>query len=936
MSPKKKQKFLIIDGHALIHRSFHAIPLNMKTTQGEPVNAVYGFASFLLKAIKDLKPDMIALALDKKGPTFRHEAYKEYKATRVKAPDDLYAQIPRIRELAQILNIPTFEIQGCEADDVIGTLTAKVKGVDKIIVTGDMDTLQLVANDTKVYTMSRGLLDSVIYDETAVRDRYGLNVDQMIEYKALRGDPSDNIPGVRGIGEKTAVELLQEFQTVDKLYKNINSKKISDRIRQLLIDHKDDALMSRDLATIRRDIDLDIDEKNLVFGGFDRAAALDFFRKLEFKSLMPRLMALEFADKQASATQRLDRTTDKYARNRDEMKYEIIDNDKAFKVFLKKLSTQKRFAIDTETSGFDCFSSDLLGLSFSWKATEAYYISVCQPTLSGHKKASTLFDYNKEKQSKAIHPWLIQLKPILENKEIKKIGHNIKFDIKILKQFGIELAGVDFDTMIAAYLINPGHRQYSLDTLALSYFQFEKISSEELLGSGRAKLKFPQVPLEKLGLYACEDADITFRLWQKLAKELEKEKLEKLFSTMEMPVIESLVAMELNGISLDTEYFKELDASMDKEIAALKKKIWKISGGEFNVSSPKQLQEILFTKLGISTTGLSRTKTGISTGADELAKLAGRHEIIDLILHYREVTKLSSTYIKNLPDLVNPLTQRLHTSFNQTIAATGRLSSTEPNLQNIPIRTELGRKIRRGFVSGKGRVLASLDYSQIELRIAAHLSKDTNLIEAFKKNQDIHTVTAAAINQIPIEKVTADLRRKAKAVNFGILYGQGPHGLSQSADIPYDEAKAFIDGYFAAYGSVRAFMDDTLATARKKGYVETIFGRKRYLEEINASNAMIRKSAERMAINAPIQGSNADIIKLAMIQVNQLIDKEYPETISLLLQVHDELLFEGEAKALTEAIPKIKKIMENVTKLSVPIIVEGKLGKNWEQMDKIL
>jgi len=935
MSPKKKHKFLIIDGHALIHRSFHAIPLSMKTTLGEPVNAVYGFTSFLLKAIKDLKPDMIALALDKKGSTFRHEAYRDYKATRVKAPDDLYAQIPRIRELANILHIPTFEIQGCEADDVIGTLTAKVKGVDKIIVTGDMDTLQLVDTDTKVYTMSRGLLDSVIYDEAAVRDRYGLNVDQMIEYKALRGDPSDNMPGVRGIGEKTAVELLQEFQTVEKLYKNINSKKISDRIRQLLIDHKDDAVMSRDLATIRRDIDLDIDEKKLVFGGFDRTAALNFFKELEFKSLMPRLMALEYADKEASATQRLDRTTDKYARNRNDLHYEIIDTDKAFNAFLKKLSAQKRFAVDTETSGFDCFTSDLLGLSFSWKATEAYYISVCQPALSGHTKASTLFDYNKEKKPKNIHPWLLKLKPILENKSVKKIGHNIKFDVKILKQFGIEMAGIDFDTMIAAYLINPGHRQYSLDALALSYFQFEKISSEELLGSGRTKIEFPQVPLEKLGLYASEDADITFRLWEKLEKELKKANLEKLFESMEMPLIETLVEMELNGISLDREYFKKLDSEMDKEIIALQKKIWKLSGGEFNVSSPKQLQNILFNKLGISTAGLSRTKTGISTGADELAKLKGRHDIIDLILNYREVTKLSSTYIKSLPELVNPITQRLHTSFNQTIAATGRLSSTDPNLQNIPIRTELGRKIRRGFVAKKGCELASLDYSQIELRIAAHLSQDKNLIAAFKKNQDIHTVTAAAINQIPVDKVTPDLRRKAKAVNFGILYGQGPHGLAQSADIPYEEARAFIDGYFAAYGSVRKFMDDTLAQARSKGYVETIFGRKRYLEEINASNAMVRKSAERMAINAPIQGSNADIIKLAMIEVTKLIDKEYSKTISLLLQVHDELLFEGEPKALASAIPKIKKIMENVTKISVPIIVEAKQGKNWEQMHKI-
>lgn len=935
MSPKKKPKFLIIDGHALIHRSFHALPLSMRTTSGEPVNAVYGFASFLLKAIKDLKPDMIALALDEKGHNFRHEAYSDYKAHRVKAPDDLYAQIPRVKELAETLNIPTFQISGCEADDVIGTLVSKVKNAEKIIVTGDLDTLQLVDDNTKVYTMSRGLLDTVIYDEAAVRDRFGLEVDQMVEYKALRGDPSDNIPGVKGIGEKTAAELLREFGTVEKLYKNINSKKISDRIRQLLIDHKADALMSHDLATIRRDIKLDLDEEKLVFGGFDRVAALDLFKKLEFKSLMPRLMALEYADKKASAVQRENRTSDKYARNTKDLKYEIIETDKAFALFLKKLSAQKRFAFDTETSGFDCFTSDLLGMSFAWKSGEAYFLSIKQTSRFQLKKASTLFDYKKSSAKTDLHPWLLKLKPILENKTIKKIGHNIKFDLKILKQFDIEVAGVDFDTMIAAYLINPGHRQYSLDALALSHFQFEKISSDELLGSGRTKLNFEEVPLAKLGLYASEDADITFRLWQKLAKELKSETLEKLFSTMEMPLIESLMEMELNGIGLDTAYLKKLDTEMDKEIVALQKKIWKISGGEFNVSSTKQLQEILFHKLEISTAGLARTKTGISTGADELAKLKGRHEIIDLILNYRELTKLSSTYIKNLPALINPVTKRLHTSFNQTVAATGRLSSTEPNLQNIPIRTELGRKIRRAFIPDKGHELLSLDYSQIELRLAAHLSGDPGMIKAFKNNEDIHAATAAAVNQIPIDKVTPELRRKAKAVNFGIIYGQGPHGLSQSAEIPYEEARAFIDGYFAAYGRVRKFMDDTLDQARTKGYVETIFGRKRRFEEINAQNTMIRRAAERMAINAPVQGSAADIIKLAMVEVSKLIDKEYKGKLSLLLQVHDELLFEGEPKVLAAATPKLKRIMEGVAKLSVPIVVDAKQGLNWEVMKKI-
>lgn len=932
MSPKKKPKLLIIDGHALIHRSFHALPLSLKTSTGEIVNAVYGFASFLLNAIKDIKPDMIALALDKKGATFRHETYSDYKATRVKAPDELHEQVPRVKELAQSLGIKVFEIAGCEADDVIGTLVAKVPEAEKIIVTGDLDTLQLIDEHTKVYTMSRGLNDSFIYDEKAVRERFGLNIDQMIEYKALRGDPSDNIPGVKGIGEKTAIELLKEFKTVKNLYDNIESKKISERIRQLLKDHKKDALMSLDLATIRRDIKLSFEKEDLIFGNFDREKALNFFKEMEFKSLMPRLLQIKGADKKAFIAQEQNRIDNKFLRNKKDLKYTIIDDEIKFKKFLTKLKLQKRFAFDTETSDLDSFSSDLLGISFSFKEKEAYFVSIRQKTLAKKTEQTSLFD---AKSSNKIHEWLKKLQPILEDKNVKKIGHNVKFDIKILKQFGVVVAGVDFDTMIAAYLLSPGNRQYSLDNLALHYFNFEKISSENLLGQGKNKLTFSEIPLEKLGLYACEDADITFRLYKKLSQNLKKEKLDKLFSTMEMPLIECLVDMELNGIGLDINYLKKLEKEIDSLIKKTEKAIWEISGTEFNVSSTKQLQDILFNKLRISSFGLSKTKTGISTGAEELLKLKGRHKIIDLILNYRELTKLASTYIRNLPLLVNPITKRLHTNFNQTIAATGRLSSTDPNLQNIPVRTELGRQIRRAFVPKKGNTLLSLDYSQIELRLAAHLSGDPGLIKAFKNNEDIHTATAATINQIPFDKVTKDLRRKAKAVNFGILYGQGPHGLSQSAEISYEEAKNFIDDYFAAYPGVKKFIDETLNQARHNGYVETIFGRRRYLEELNAQNMMLRRAAERMAINAPIQGAAADLIKMAMIEVKKLLEKKYKDKVLMILQVHDELLFETDPKLAKEISEEIKNIMENVIKLKVPIIVDVKEGVDWENMKKI-
>jgi DNA polymerase-1 len=940
MPQKKLPKLLIFDGNALIHRSFHALPTTMRTSKGEVVNAVYGFTAFVLRAIKEFKPEMVAIAFDEKGKTFRNDTYDKYKANRVKAPDELYGQIPRAREVAEVLEIPVFRIAGCEADDVIGTIVRTVKDAEKIIVTGDMDTLQLVDDHTSVYTMSRGFADSILYDEKQVIERYGLKPDQIVEFKALRGDPSDNIPGVRGIGEKNAVELLQEFSTVKNLYKNLKSDKIKPRIKELLEAHRDDAFMSHDLATIRCDIQFPFDEKALKFGGFDRDRAEKLFIELEFKSLLPRLSQTGVVDKKATALLAGARTADKFARDEKEFNYTIIQTDKDFATFFKKLSAQKRFAFDTETSGLDNLSCDLLGMSFSWKNEEAYYLDIKQKSVSGvSNKKNDLFNWQGDGKDsstlKNLHPWLIKLKPIMEKAAIKKIAHNGKFDMKILRQFGITVEGLDFDTMIAAYILNPGGRQYGIDALALERLAFEKISTSELIGTGKAAIEFPAVPLEKLGIYACEDADITWRLHAGLEKELVKEKLKKVFTELEIDLIPCLIDMELTGISLDTAYLKKLEKEIDADIASIQKKIWKCCGKEFNISSTKQLQTILFTDLEISTQGLSRTKTGISTGADELAKLKGRHEIIDWITEYRELTKLASTYVRTLPELVSPVTGRLHTNFNQTIAATGRLSSTDPNLQNIPIRTELGRKIRRAFVPKKGCELLSIDYSQLELRIAAHIADDPAMKKAFKNNEDIHTATAALINHVAIDKVTTDMRRQAKTINFGILYGQGPHGLAQTAEITYEEARKFIEEYFKAYKNIKKYVDTTIADAKDKGYVETLFGRKRYIPEINATNAMIRKSAERMAVNTPIQGTEADMIKKAMIQVHQLLNMEYTGKISMLLQVHDELLFEVEPDIITEVTPKITKIMENTIKLSVPIIADAKHGLDWETMKPV-
>jgi DNA polymerase I len=926
-----KAKFMIIDGNALIHRSFHALP-PLTTKTGEIVNAVYGFTTVLIKALREFKPEYVALTLDRKEKTFRHKQFKDYKATRVKAPDELYSQIPRVKEIAENFNIPIFELAGFEADDLICTLANKVDGkVEKIIVTGDMDTMQLINEHTKVFTMKRGLTDSMIYDEKAVRERYGLEPEQMIDFKSLRGDPSDNIPGVKGIGEKTATELLQNFKTLDGVYKNIKSKKIKDRIRELLMQHKDNAYMSKNLATIKCDVPIKFDLDEARFGKFDQEKLAKLFNELEFRSLLPRLQGLaETAEKRLMKNDDYEQI-DKFKRNLELFEYELIDNDKKFDKFLKKLQAQKEFTFDTETANFNPVTAELLGISFSWKEGVAYYIKI--ESLKSKAK-SDLFNYNK-KESLADNLWLEKLKPIFEDEKIKKYGHNIKFDIEVMNSQGIKVKGAAGDSMIASYLLNPGSRQHNLDAVTFSELNYVKITKEDLLGKGKDKITFSEVAVEKLFNYSCEDADFTNRLIKKLIPELKKQKLIKLFEEIEMPLALVLAMMEINGIKINKEFLAEMGKSVDKRISRLTKKIHELAGMEFNINSTQQLREVLFEKLAIPAMGISKNKTGLSTGADELAKLKGQHPIIDLIQEYREVVKLSTTYIEALPKLVNEKTGRLHTSFNQTVTATGRLSSTEPNMQNIPIRTELGREIRKAFISDKGYKLLSLDYSQIELRLAAHMSGDKKMIEAFKKGEDIHTATAAEINQVTLNEVTPVMRREAKAVNFGILYGQGPHGLAQGADIPYARAKEFIDQYFLVYKGVKKFVDETIEMARDKGYTETLFQRRRTLPEINSSVIQVRKAAERMAINTPLQGTAADIIKVAMIEVQKMIEKEYGDNLKMLLQVHDELVFEAKKDLVEDVAKKIKKIMEEVIKLKVPILVDVSIGDNWGEMERL-
>jgi len=945
---KHKEKLIIIDGNALIHRSFHALPPTIATKKGEITNAVYGFTSVLIKAIKDFKPEYIVLTLDKKGPTFRHEQFPEYKAKREKAPDELYSQFPRVREIAKAFGVPIFEKSGFEADDLIGTISKTTKkDIERIILTGDMDTLQLIDKDTRVCTMSRGMSDSVIYDAPAVFEKYGITVEQVIDYKALRGDPSDNIPGVRGIGEKTAVEILKAFENLENVYYFLEEKTnkipkdvlknnldgvFTERIKNLLIEHKEDAFLSKELATIKLDVDIKFDLEKARFGNLKLNKILELFSELEFKSLLPRVQELSKDNKNEEAI-------DKFERNKKSFKYKIVENEKDFKKFLIELKKQKHFSFDTETTGFDPITSDLLGISFAWNKGEAYYLVIENEKKEADNKECNLFNYQADskpemnKQKIVSHSWLEKIKSIFEDSQIKKCAHNMKFDMRVMMNNGISVMGIDFDTMLASYLLNSGSRQHNLDVVTFSELGFEKISSKELLGAGKEKKTFGELDTERLGIYSCEDADFTERLRVKLSKEIKKKGFSKLLNDIEIPLISILANMEENGIELDVIFLNKLSKATHKTLANIQARIWEEAGVEFNINSTKQLKEILFEKLKISTFGISKTKTGFSTSADELEKLKEAHKIIPLIQEYRELNKLTTTYIDSLPDLVNKKTGRIHTSYNQAVAATGRLSSTNPNMQNIPVKTELGRSIRRAFVAPDKKVLLALDYSQIELRVAAHLSGDAKMIGAFKAGADIHTATAAEINGVSLDEVTKEMRREAKAVNFGILYGQGSHGLSQSADISYARAKEFIDQYFEVYKKIRKYLDLTIENARKDGFVETMFGRKRNLPEINSSMAMVRKGAERMAINTPIQGSAADMIKKAMIDVDKYISEKYKNgEVKMLLQVHDELLFEVDEKLAEDAVGEIKRIMENIVELKVPLLVESKMGKNWEEM----
>lgn len=883
-----EKRLYLIDGNSFCYRAYYAIR-SLSNSKGQPTNATYGFVTMLNKIIKDNQPDMLAVAFDLKGPTFRHKKFEEYKIHRKPMPDDLASQIPYIKELVRAYNIPIYEFEGYEADDVLATLAKKAEGqdIETYIVTGDKDALQLVNSHIKVYNPNK---DNLVYDIEKVKETFGVGPERMIDLMALIGDATDNIPGVSGIGEKTAIELIGQFGSLEGLLANIEDIK-SEARKRMLKENEKLAILSKELAILDTNVPIKTDFKDMLLKPPDADRLFELFKELEFKSLLK-----DVAPKGSLKSS-----------------YALIDDEKGFKRLVGELKDLKEFAFDSETTNEDPMLAKLVGISFSWEAGEAYYVPVNRLDIELVLKT---------------------LKPIFEDGKIKKIGQNIKYEYVILANYGIRLKGIAFDTMVASYLLNPSKLNHNLEDISIDYLNHKMSTSiEELIGKGKHAITMDEVSVEKVCRYCCEDSDVTLRLKKILEKELSKKDLEGLFYDVEIPLIEVLAVMEMNGVAIDKGYLTDLSGEMDKKLSKLTRRIYEQAGEEFNINSPKQLSVILFEKLKLPV--IRRTKTGFSTDEEVLRKLAITHPLPKGLLEYRELSKLKSTYVDALPNLINHSTKKVHTSFNQTVTQTGRLSSSKPNLQNIPIKTEEGKKIRKAFVpSGGDKVLLSADYSQIELRILAHLSGDEHLIKAFKDSLDIHAFTASLVFGVKESNVTSEMRNMAKTVNFGIIYGMSPYGLSQGLRIDVDKAKDFIDSYFERYPGVRTYLENLIEEARTNGYVTTILGRRRYIPDIHSQDMRIRQFAERTAINTPIQGSAADIIKVAMIKIyEELNEKELNS--KMILQVHDELVFDVPKKEEERVCKIIKEGMENVIKLKVPIEAHIESGSNWLDLEPV-
>ena len=884
-----KPDLYIIDGNSYIYRAFYAIR-NLSTSSGLPTNAVFGFANMLLKVIKEKSPDMVAIAFDPKGPTRRHTEFQDYKAHRPPMPRDLVPQIPYIHKLVEAFRIPVFIQEGQEADDMIATLARKAEsaGVGVTIVTGDKDLLQLVGPNIKVYDT----LKEKVYRPEDVEERFGVPPERMVEIMGLMGDASDNIPGVPGIGEKTARTLIQEHGTIETLLAHAHEI-TRPKLRQSLMENAHLARLSRELARLHDDVPIRVDYDALKAKEPDNPALLALLRTLEFPSLL------------------------KYVTQEPEKEkhYVTVLEEAQLQNLIRALSTTEEFCFDTETTSRDAMLAGLVGVSFSLKPHEAFYLPL------GHAYL------NAPEQIDLEHA-LAALKPVFANPAIRKIGQNMKYDLLVLGHYGIEVKGIYFDTMIASYLLNPGRPSHSLDALALEFLNYKTTTYSDVTGSGKKQIGFHEVDIKTATDYSGEDADITLRLKQLLAPGLKEQSLEKLFRDIEMPLMEVLVDMERTGVKINAGFLAALSKRLEKETAKIIKTIYELAGAEFNINSTKQLADILFVKLQLMPT--KRTKTGFSTNVDVLEELAHLHPLPAEILKYRTLAKLKSTYIDALPAMINPKTGRLHTSFNQTVTATGRLSSSDPNLQNIPIRTGVGREIRQAFIAEGGASLLSADYSQIELRVLAHMSADPGLIQTFIEDQDVHTRTASEIFGLPPDEITPEMRRKAKAVNFGIVYGISAFGLAQDIGVSNSEAKRYIDSYFSRYPKVREFIDSTVRDARINGYVTTLFGRRRFIPELSSSVVAVRNFGERTAVNTPIQGSAADLIKLAMIQIQRRLYREQLRS-KMILQVHDELVFEVPDDEIELMKKLVQDEMEGVVTLAVPVRADLGRGQNWDE-----
>lgn len=941
---------MLIDGHALVHRAYHAVT-ELTTSQGELINAVFGFASTLLKAIETVRPTHIILTLDRPAPTFRHVAYAEYKATRAGTPQPLVSQFQRVRQVADAMHIPIYEVSGYEADDLLGTLSLQSEQahVPTVIVTGDLDMLQLVTDSVHVFIPSRGIANPVMYDVDAVRARFGLEPEQLADYKGLVGDTSDNIPGVPGIGQKTASKLLGQHLTLEDLYQHL--QELPARTQQALTEHRDQVFASRELARISREAPVQLDLQSSAFGDVDRTKIINLFRELEFRTLIERVQEMlprdggtepeyperavtspvtqlsifgEPADTETAADAPVPAATGNYVTatlglmesggQEERTATRIVRETADLHDLVTELQQAGAFAVDTETTSTDPLRAKLVGLSFATQPDHAWYVPV------GHAEGQQL----------PLIEVLDALRPLLENEALHKIGHNLKYDYTVLDQHGITMHGLDFDTMIAAYLVNPIARNLSLSALAMARLGIEMTPIESLIGKGKSQITMDRVDIDTVARYAGADAEVTFRLRPILAAELADREVENLFHDVEMPLVPVLADMERVGVSLDTGVLKDMSGEMTQAIGELEGRIYEQAGHRFNINSTQQLSQVLFGELKLRPG--RRTKTGYSTDSEVLEGLRGSHAIIDDILEYRQLIKLKNTYVDALPSLINPDTGRVHTDFNQTIAATGRLSSSNPNLQNIPIRGELGRRIRRAFVPSRPEnVILAADYSQIELRILASMSGDESLVHAFVAGEDIHRATAAAVFGVPLDEVTADQRRIAKVVNFGIIYGIGESRLAHETGISRAEAAQFIANYNQTYAGVKAYMDEMRKRAALFGYVMTLLNRRRYIPDIHSNHPGVRTAAERAAINMPVQGTAADIIKLAMIKLHHELLRRFPET-HMVLQVHDELVFDVPQRDLAEVARLVHDTMVHALDLPVPLEVEVKAGRDWYDM----